>query len=250
MSLPEAIAKVRAIHDREQHLAAPREVMAKHLGYNGMNGSSLKAMSALLKYGLIEKTKDDKRKVTDLAVSILHPRAPEHRRAAITDAASRPALFQEIAKEWDGSVPSDENLRAFLIHRNFSQDAIPEVIKAYRETAELVASEGGEYAPGITPEPLRAEKPLMRTPMTHVVTSNPLSHRGQAAELPEGEPYRVSFTPNGMEIVGRIADAESAEALIAVISALKLLLRPAGRTPRPDTKTGPDAEEEEALEEN
>jgi len=45
--------------------------------------------------------------------------------------------------------------------------------------------------------------------------------------LPDEEPYRVSFTPEGVEIVGRISDPRSADELIATISALKLLLKPA-----------------------
>src|SRR5437016_5983210 len=126
MSLPEAIDRIGRIHQEEQHLEAPREVMAKHLGYNSINGSSLKALSALLKYGLMAKTEGDRRRVTDLALQILHPRDPAERSAAIRDAAFRPALFAEIAKEWNG-IPSDANLTAYLIRRNFARDAIPEV---------------------------------------------------------------------------------------------------------------------------
>lgn len=85
MSLPEAIERIRAIHQKEQHLEAPREVMAKHMGYNSINGASLKALSALLKYGLLEKTQGDRRRVTELALKILHPREPHEKSVAISE---------------------------------------------------------------------------------------------------------------------------------------------------------------------
>jgi hypothetical protein len=156
MSLPEAISKIKTLHKREQHLSAPREVMAKHLGYAGINGASLKALSALLKYGLLEKTKDGQRRVTELAIKILHPHEEDEKASAIREAALRPTLFSEIAKQWPDGTPSDENLKVYLIRRNFASDAIPEVIKAYRETAELVTPESSEYdsAQGVEKEPI------------------------------------------------------------------------------------------------
>src|SRR5262245_1767543 len=145
LSLPEAINRAKGIHDAEQHLAAPREVIAKHLGYSGLNGAALMAISALGKYGLIEEANGDKVRVSPLAVAILYPSSPSERAAAIKQAASNPALFEEIASEWDGQRPSDENLRSYLVRRNFAVDAIDRVIKSYRETMDLVTQESGVY---------------------------------------------------------------------------------------------------------
>lgn len=156
MSLPEAISRVGVIHSKEQHLAAPKEVIARHLGYASLNGSALKAISALLKYGLLDEAIGGKMKVSDLALSILHPRSPTEKGAAIKDAAGRPALFVEISNEWEGGIPSDANLKSYLIRRNFAADAIDRVIKSYRETVELVARESGGYDP--VPE---AMEPIM-----------------------------------------------------------------------------------------
>src|SRR5690348_4606768 len=86
-SLPEALARIKTIHTAEQHLAAPKEVIAKHLGYNGLNGASLKAISALTKYGLLDETQGDKLKVSPLAISILFPGKGDNRAAAIREAA-------------------------------------------------------------------------------------------------------------------------------------------------------------------
>lgn len=145
MSLAEAIAKATVIHDRERHLAAPKEVVAKHLGYGGMNGASAKAISALVKYGLLEEAPGEKLKVSHAALSILHPRSQDERAQAIRDAAARPAVFVDISNEWTDGHPSDDNLRAWLVRRNFASDAIERVIKIYRDNVELVARESGAF---------------------------------------------------------------------------------------------------------
>src|SRR3546814_557240 len=93
LSLPEAINRVKTIHNAEQHLAAPKEVIAKHLGYNGLNGASIKNISAIAKYGLLEETGGDKMKVSPLALSILYPSSGQEKARAIKDAASKPQLF-------------------------------------------------------------------------------------------------------------------------------------------------------------
>jgi hypothetical protein len=48
-----------------------------------------------------------------------------------------------------------------------------------------------------------------------------------------GEPFRVSFTPGGIEVCGKLTNAEQADELIAAIQALKLLLKRTDQIPRP-----------------
>lgn len=140
ISLPEAITRAKTIHEAEQHLAAPKEVIAKHLGFGGLNGGSNRIISALTKYGLLEEVSGDKVKVSPLAISILHPNNPAEKASAIKEAASKPPLFSEITSEWNGAQPSDANLRTYLIRRNFAADALDRVILAYKDTVELVTS--------------------------------------------------------------------------------------------------------------
>src|SRR5258708_35651933 len=63
---------------------------------------------------------------------------------ALRRCALRPVLFAEIAKEFDGGVPSEDNLRIYLQKRGFITSAASAAASAYRETMELVTSEGGE----------------------------------------------------------------------------------------------------------
>jgi hypothetical protein len=46
LSLAEAIKSVASIHAAEQHLAAPKEVVAKHLGYTSFHGLAGRVVSA------------------------------------------------------------------------------------------------------------------------------------------------------------------------------------------------------------
>ena len=107
IGLREALERVKTIYGAEQHLAAPKEVIAKHLGFNGVNGGSNRIISALAKYGLLEEISGDKVRVSGLARSILHPANDLEKVAAITEAATKPAIFAEIASEWGGAKPSD-----------------------------------------------------------------------------------------------------------------------------------------------
>lgn len=152
LSLPEAIKQVMVIHAAEQHLAAPKEVVAKHLGYAGLHGTAGRTISAIENYGLLEEVSGDKVKVSSLAMSILYPSAPEEKQKAINEAAFKHPLFAAIRDEWEGSRPSEPNVRVYLIRRKFAADALDRVIQVYRDTMDLVTAESGGYtAPGHEP---------------------------------------------------------------------------------------------------
>jgi hypothetical protein len=181
ISLPEAIARAKTVHEAEQHLAAPREVIAKHLGFNSLHGGANRIVSALTKYGLLDEVSGDKLKISPLALSILHPTNPAERASAIKEAAAKPPLFAEITSEWNGARPSDANLRTYLIRRNFGADALDRVIQAYKDTVELVAPhEEGYNAPASKPD---------RTPPTVRVGDHIQWEQGGVLQLPQ--PRRV-----------------------------------------------------------
>ena len=114
---------------QKEHLhPTPKEVVAKALGYSGVNGASLGAISALLKYGLMDES-GGSYKVTERAMAILHPQTALEKDVAIQEAAMSPALFADLTQHFQGSLPSDENLRAFLIRRGFSPGSLGSVVR-------------------------------------------------------------------------------------------------------------------------
>jgi hypothetical protein len=144
MGLQEAINRVAGLY-KIQHLHfAPREVVAKGLGYSSLNGASATAISALLKYGLLERSGEDLR-VSDRAMCILHPHNPQEKAAAIREAAFSPALFAELMEKFPGQMPNDDLLRNYLIRNGFAESALGNVISAYRETSDMVSRDGAQY---------------------------------------------------------------------------------------------------------
>jgi hypothetical protein len=145
VGLPTAIEKIAMVYRADAQNSIPREVVAKHAGYSGINGNSLFMLSALAKYGLLEG-RGDNTAVSDLAVQILaHAEGSEERRAAISEAAFKPKLFAEIRDHFKSGQPSENALRAFLLTRKFLPQRVDLAIRAYRDTMDLVDRQGAGY---------------------------------------------------------------------------------------------------------
>jgi hypothetical protein len=160
MSLPEAIQRVTLVYKNQHTHGAPREVVAKSMGYNSLNGASATSISALVKYGLLEGRGDEIR-VSDRAMRIMHPQSHEEKSEALREAAASPELFREIAEKFPGRMPAEEVLKNYLIRDGFAPNAVPSVILAYRETNEFVEREAGAYDSGNSPpsEPVMQPNP-------------------------------------------------------------------------------------------
>jgi hypothetical protein len=140
ISLPDAIDRARKIYEKEHTHKAPSEVMAKALGYNGLNGKSLGVLSALKKYGLLEEIGQELKIGQDTLTILVDPPHSLERANAIRRAAFLPVLFEDIRKNYGDTIPSDENLRAFLLKKGFIPSAVDSPIRSYRETIGLVNS--------------------------------------------------------------------------------------------------------------
>ncbi|MFZ5833868.1 MAG: hypothetical protein ACOY2B_00585 [Pseudomonadota bacterium] len=145
--LATAIEKITTLYKNQHTHPAPREVAVQSMGYTGLNGASSTAISAVMKYGLLERDKENVR-ISDRAMRILHPQSADERLEAILEAGMEPPLFRELAEKFPGPIPSDEILRNYLIRNKFAPAAVSQVILAYRETSELVAHERGGYDSG------------------------------------------------------------------------------------------------------
>jgi hypothetical protein len=153
IGLGTAIEKVEAVYKKDAQNSIPREVVARHAGYNGITGNSLSMLSSLLKFGLLIG-RGDNTSVSDLALQIIaHPNGSPERRAAILEAAFSPALFAEIRDHFKSGKVSDHALRAYLLTRKFLPGAVDGVIRAYRETISLVEAQSVGYNAASSDEP-------------------------------------------------------------------------------------------------
>jgi hypothetical protein len=152
-SLSDAIARTETIYRTEHRHPAAREVIARDLGYSGLNGASLPMLAALIHYGLLEKAGDGLR-VSDDAVTVIEaPNDSAERAQVIRKLAFAPKLFEELGEAFGEQLPSDENLRLWLIRRDYNQNAVDKIIRVYRETLELVTAQGTRYNEPAMSEP-------------------------------------------------------------------------------------------------
>jgi hypothetical protein len=148
LSLPDAIERIRSVYKAQHTAKADQHKVAEILGYGSLNGRSLGVLSAIKKYGLLQGP-GEALSVSQGAVIIIE-RQPGHpyRVKELRKAALLPPLFEEIHNRFGGQVPADEDLRIFLASKGFSRTATNEITRTYRDTIELVTSEGGEYTDG------------------------------------------------------------------------------------------------------
>src|SRR6056297_283146 len=140
--LRDAVEFARKIHDKDYTHPVSREVAATHMGFSGVTGSSDRAMSALMHYGLARKAGKGELQLTDTAVDILHPDSDSGRRYALREAGFSPALFQEMRKKFPNQLPSEETINTHLIRQGFAQRAVGPAGRAYMETCRFLQQEG------------------------------------------------------------------------------------------------------------
>ena len=167
ISFAEAIEKGRKVYQAEHTHPAAKEVVAKDLGYSGLNGRSLTLIGALRQYCILEGSGDALRVTKDAIAYFELDDGPE-KTAAMRRMALAPDLFTELSKTHTHSLPSDGNLRHELVNKGFTSKAADDVIKVYRANVQLAKREEGDYIGG---EGNEVEETPIVTPGTTVIPS-------------------------------------------------------------------------------
>jgi hypothetical protein len=177
LDLGSALKAARLAFDKDNRNKMSQGALAKHLGHDSLSGPALGKIGALRAYGLIDG-KGDELRITEEAVhALMAPVGTQDRSAAIALLATRPKLFQEIRKDFPGQV-SHDNLKFWLIKREFAPDAAEKAAKCYLSTMRLVdgitqdydsMSEEDEQEAPVTPQPPTPAK----TPAPRTVTPPP-----------------------------------------------------------------------------
>lgn len=169
-SLEHVIEFASKIHGEDRQHPVDRSTAARHIGFSGLSGTSDRALSALLHFGLTEKVKKGELRVTDLALRIIHPTDLGERRTALHEAGFSPELFKELRERYPESPPSRDSLSSYLSRSGFASAAIPAATKAYLETCYFLQREHaydlGVAAPRMAPEsePVEQELEPIMTP--------------------------------------------------------------------------------------
>lgn len=223
ISLPGAIERARSIYKAERQNRVDRDVALRLMGFGGYNGASAAILSAVQKYGLLERLGDGEVRVSDLAVRILVPHDDVEKLQAIHEAASNPPLFKELAERWPETHPSDHSLRTYLTRRGFADSALEGVMRAYAETLSLVNDHMPQYDPApieeqemeeIEPNPAMAAK----VPSANITPSEPAVFAAEA-----GPGMNLVRTKGGYVVYlsGAVLSKEHVDEVVTLLTALK-----------------------------
>ena len=148
LSLGEALQRARELYKKEGRARVPAAVLVSAWGYNSLNGASLRVLSALRQYGLLEGSNEESRLSSRALTLILEPEESPDYNEALHEALAAPALFQEIIQEYGEDVPSDGALVSYLVRKqNFSESGARILIESFRESVDLVRSRAASYTP-------------------------------------------------------------------------------------------------------
>lgn len=164
LSLGPALEAVRPAYDKEHRNKMSRSVLAKHMGYTSLNGRALGKIGAVRAYGLIEGSGDELRISDDAVAALMAPPNSNERVVALGRLALRPALFQELQKDFPHTMPSLDNLKYALVKRQFTADAAEKAAKSYLATMNLVAGIPDAYNPSETDDDAEEDMQAEATP--------------------------------------------------------------------------------------
>lgn len=190
IGLPAAIDRLAKVYEKEHLNKAPADVVAKALGYQGLNGASITVLSALKKFGLLDEVGKDLKVSQDGLIILAEPVTSLERAEVIRRVAFAPTLFEDIRKNYPTITPSDDNLRSFLLRKGFLPTAVDAPIRAYRETIALVNA---------LP---KADNPQVETDLEDEDVESQTSQPPQAkAQATDGKkPSFFASIPNGQQV--------------------------------------------------
>lgn len=147
LSLSEALTAVGPALKAENRNKMGKLTLAKHLGYNSLNGRALSKIGAVRAYGLIEGGNDELRVSEDAVVCLKAPQDSSERKAALERCATRPPLFKAIRSDFPDTLPSLDNLGFWLAKQGYTDKAAGKAAETYLATMRLVGGDSEAYTP-------------------------------------------------------------------------------------------------------
>jgi hypothetical protein len=219
--LGEAIARVRAIYQREHMSPLSPAIAAEAMGYGGLNGTSLKVISSLRKYGLLEGRGEDVRVSTDAQTLIIEEPTSQDYRVALRRCGLNPELFSELKKQFPGQA-SDRNISVYLERQGFKPDAAALTAKNFRETVALVEGESGGYGLQGSDEQDRSGGPMQTQVTDHHRPAMRPAGVNEASSSPA--PLRVVMNGNRLDIQASV-DLEGIKRLKEMLTKYEEILK-------------------------
>lgn len=178
ITFQEAIEKGRLVYAKEHTHPAAKDVVAQSLGYSGINGRSLSMIGALRQYGILEGS-GDALQITDDAVTYFELDNGDKRNEALSRMLFHPPFFAQIHEEFGDLLPSESNLKYYLIKNGFLPKAAADVIHVYHENIRFMGNTPKRYTDTTESdnEPMSASSTalVLQKPTIEGVSANPMA---------------------------------------------------------------------------
>jgi hypothetical protein len=224
IALSQAVGLTDKIFRLDRTNAIEKEDAAKHMGYTGLTGRTLKLLGALSQYGLIDKVAKGQVKVSQTAVSILHPGDDKERLEALARAGRSPALFKRLRDAYPDE-PSERTIMSFLVREGFTDSAIPSVLKSYRETNRFLAGAGvsesyGNDVPDVadSSSELEEDEQMSEATPVNVPAKQEANERRYVAPVSDG-PLDFDVSSGRLTIMGGTISPKEAAAFLPKLKA-------------------------------
>ena len=230
LSLEDAVSFVKIIWDRNRRAPIMREAAAKDLGYTGLTGRSLKVLGALNQYDLIENMSKGHMRVTKTAEDILIGYPEDVKKEAVSKAGRAPSLFWDIYEKFEGTVPSDNAVRSFLLQKGFTNEGVEKAIKSFLDTNRYVEIYGVSESYGNATESAAESSPDSSSQEEKIVATRtpqadmPPKDQGVDAIFWNKGALDFNLTSSGLAVVGKTNSASELRAFIEKLKALAVLL--------------------------
>jgi hypothetical protein len=216
VSLGEAVVRAKSIYTKEHMSTMSPAVAAEAMGYGGINGASLKTISALRKYGLLEGRGDDVRLSKDAQTLIIDDSNSPDYRSALRRCALNVELFSELKKQFPGTA-SDRNIAVYLEKQGFKPDGAARAAKNFRDTFALVGDESEAYDSRSVDDTDRTGAPTMQAHSADNARAAGPSPFLEKAMPQGGVPLRVIMNGNRLDIQASVdlAGLKKLQAMLA-----------------------------------
>lgn len=138
-NLERAIYLARKIYENEPHNEMTREAAALHMGYSGMSGASIMAISTLKRYRLLDAS-GGHLKLSKDAVTILvdeYAKDQRERSEALLRCLKSADAFADIDSTFSG-IPAQNTLVSYLVKRGMKPYEARKIAVVYRDSVQFV----------------------------------------------------------------------------------------------------------------
>jgi hypothetical protein len=222
VNLETAIKWTKQVYDGEKRTPTTPLIVAQRCGFNGLNGPSRGALSALKKYGLLVDADNDRIRVSDEALKLFLQPDENERLKLVQSFALRPNIVRDILGTYHEGLPSQDTLRYHLITSlNFTEDGASTFLRLLLENIEFAKLEPSAYNSLVN-----HTSQIDESPAKHGTSSSPATQGSRPASTTGANSVRFELSGGTLIVLdpSKPLTAEAIEELVDYLSVYKKVL--------------------------